>query len=137
MQIIEVDNILDIGLSNESDLNENEKLIYAVAYLESVSDMEGWDHFFTYSMKLYPLLCRALKLASDLSSLSVIRDYEKHLESLGVDFKAQEIDCFLATATDEYLSTCPDWREQFSDLSEQRWVLIARYFQSIGVQLKT
>ncbi|WP_431688161.1 hypothetical protein [Hahella sp. NBU794] len=137
MQTINVDEVLDRGLEDQSTLKENELLVYSIAYLESVADMEGWDHFFIYSMTLYSSLCKLLKLAGDFSSFKVIENYKGHFQSLGVAFEAKAIDSFLTNAPDKYYSSCPDWREEFSSLSEQRWGLISEYFQSIGVQLKT
>lgn len=135
--MLNVDDILDKGLEAEEALTENERLIYAVAYLESIADMEGWDHYFTYDMKWYPLLIDLLRRAGDFRSLGIVNDYKKHFDELGVGFEAKEIDFFLCEASDDYFDTCPDWRELFSDMSEQRWRLIAAYFKNIGVNVKT
>lgn len=78
MEILNTESIFDKGLKNEHELTENEKLIYSLAYFESIADMEGWDHFFTYSMKLYPSLIKILKLAGDHNSLRVLMNYENH-----------------------------------------------------------
>jgi len=137
MQQLNVEEILDKGIENESCLDENEVLIFSVGYLESIADMEGWDHFFTYSMHLYSSLCKALKLAGDFASLKVIENYKSHFQSLGVPFEAKKIDIFLTNATDQYYSSCPDWREEFSILADQRWSLLTDFFRTEGVQIET
>lgn len=120
MKSLTVDEILDKGISDETKLSEQEWPIFAVAYLESIADMEGWDHFFTHSMEWYPLVLRALKLSGDFNSLKTIDNYRKHFESFGVDFEATEIDKFLCFASDKYFSEYADWREEFSQAGEQR-----------------
>ena len=137
MQTLNVDAVLDKGLGSEADLSDLERSIFVVAYFESISDMEGWDHFFTYSLKWYPDLQRALEAAGDLGSLKVLRSYETHLSSLGVPLDAESIDTFLTKASTEYFDSCPDWREQFSEKMEERWKLISAHYSSIGVQLET
>ena len=137
MKSLTVDEILDKGISDETKLSEQEWPIFAVAYLESIADMEGWDHFFTHSMEWYPLVLRALKLSGDFNSLKIIDNYRKHFESFGVDFEATEIDKFLCFASDKYFSECADWREEFSQAAEQRWKLINQYYLNVGVVLKT
>ena len=136
MQTMDIEEIIDRGLSDEASLSETERLVYSVAYLESVSDMEGWDQFFTHSMGLYPALTKLLKLSGDFQSLSVVKNYKEHFKKNGVKFESKDIDRFLTNISNEYLDSCPDWREQFSDLSEQRWDLISRYFFSIGIKLQ-
>ncbi len=46
MKSLTVDEMLDKGIGDETNLSEQEWPIFAVAYLESIADMEGWDHFF-------------------------------------------------------------------------------------------
>ena len=82
MQSLTVDEILDKGISDETKLSEQDWPIFAVAYLESISDMEGWDHFFTYSMEWYPLVLRALKLAGNFNSLKLLIIIESTLKAL-------------------------------------------------------
>ncbi|MDM5131958.1 hypothetical protein OB962_13300 [Aeromonas piscicola] len=137
MQSLTVDEILDKGISDETKLSEQDWPIFAVAYLESIADMEGWDHFFTHSMEWYPLVLRALKLAGDFNSLKIIDNYRKHIESFGVGFEATEIDKFLCFASDKYFSECADWHEEFSQAAEQRWKLINQYYLNVGAALKT
>ena len=137
MKTLNVEKILDKGLQDEDSLTQDEKLIYVVAYFESISDMEGWDHFFTYSMEWYPLLTKILKLAGDFSSTKIIRDYKIHLKELGVAFNAQDIDTFFTNVPNEYYIFCVDWREKFSNSTEQRWQLIVRYFKTLNIRLET
>lgn len=118
------DMILDKGLTDESALSEKEKLVFSVAYLESIADMEGWDHFFTYSMRLYPNVIKLLKLTNDQASLNILYDYEEHFKKLGVNFAPKEIDIFLTKAPESYFNSCPDWRELFDQASKDRWAKI-------------
>ncbi|BCE01997.1 DMP19 family protein [Marinicellulosiphila megalodicopiae] len=137
MRILKVDDILDKGLEDENSLDHDEKLIYSVAYLESIADMQGWDHFFTYTMEYYPDLIKLLKLSEDSVSLNILENYRNHFKEMGVSFNPESIENFLCTATDEYLMKCPDWREEFTEVYSHRWKLIANYCAKIGVQLKT
>jgi len=137
MEKFDVDEILNKGLEDEDRLTKNELLIYSVAYFESLADIEGWDHFYTYSMRLYPSLLKILKLTGDIESLRILKDYENHFEKLGVKFAPEDIDQYLTTATNEYLESCPDWREQFSELGDNRWKLISSYLKLQGIELKT
>ncbi|MGD8113131.1 hypothetical protein [Vibrio sp. NTOU-M3] len=132
-----VDEILDKGLTNTELLTEEEWLIFVVAYLESIADMEGWDHFFTHHMNWYPILINSLKLASDEASLKIIENYKQHFVILGVNFNPESIDSFLASANSSYHESCPDWREQFSEASEQRWLKIGSYLSSHGIKIRT
>ena len=135
--MLDIDKILDKGLEPNCSLNDNEILVFALAYLESVADMEGWDHFFTYNMDLYPNAIKILKLAGDFESLKVLNDYKKHFIDLGIQFNPTDIDYFLASASPQYFDFSPDWRELFSDLSEKRWELISAYFKRNNIKIKT
>ena len=137
MERFDVEIILDKGIQSEEELSDDELLIYSVAYFESIADMEGWDHFYTYEMRLYPALQIMLRLAGDICSLNVLKAYENHFIELGVKFTSTEIDGFLSTATNEYLASCPDWREEFSKLGQMRWNLISSYFKAEGIEIKT
>ncbi|WP_220718578.1 hypothetical protein [Agarivorans litoreus] len=132
-----VDEVLDKGLTNTELLTEEEWLIFVVAYLESIADMEGWDHFFTYNMNWYPILANSLQLVSDEESLKIIENYKLHFAKLGVDFHPESIDSFLVSANSSYYENCPDWRELFSEVSEQRWLKIRAYFSSRGIKICT
>ncbi|HDM8184996.1 TPA: hypothetical protein P0E26_001689 [Vibrio harveyi] len=135
--MLNVEDIFDKGLTNTELLTEDEWLIFVVAYLESVADMEGWDHFFTYNMNWYPILTNSLELASDETSLKIIENYKQHFAKLGVNFHPESIDSFLVSAESGYYESCPDWRELFSGVSEQRWYKISAYFSSRGIKICT
>ncbi|MGY5734028.1 hypothetical protein ACXHP7_06990 [Vibrio chemaguriensis] len=134
---IDIDSILDKGLSQEENLTDVEWPVFVLAYFESIADMEGWDHFFTYSMKWYSAMYDLLRRANDFNSLRILQDYKNHFSQLGVEFTAQAIDNYLTEASDDYFTNCPDWRDKFNDYSEQRWELVSEYYKSIGVELKT
>lgn len=137
MKVIDVFEILDRGIDNEKNLSESEWPIFIVSYLESIADMEGWDHFFTYSMNWYPALSQALEMVGDTKSLKVIESYVQSFKKLGVKFDAESIDEFLLKAPDEYFESCPDWREEFTELAENRWKHFSNYYESDDIQLKT
>ena len=137
MQVLTVVEILDKGLQREESLSEIEWPIYIVAYFESIMNMEGWDHFFTHNMKWLPQLKKFLSVVGDFESMKVIQSYKKHFEELGIHFSTQEIEAFLAQATDEYLDNCPDWCEQFDNAYEHRWELICKHYNSLGITVKT
>ncbi|EOK5797836.1 hypothetical protein ACM6VE_004580, partial [Vibrio parahaemolyticus] len=137
VSMLKVDEVLDKGLTNFELLTEDEWLIFVVAYIEIVADMEGWDHFFTYNMDWYPVLVKSLQLSGDDVSLEILQNYEQHFANLKVSFDAKSIDTFLASASSRYLNSCPDWRELFSDAAEQRWLKIEAYFRSHGVKICT
>jgi hypothetical protein len=65
MKVIDVFEILGRGIDNEKNLSESEWPFFIVSYLESFSDTEGWDNFFTYSMNWYPELSQALEMVGD------------------------------------------------------------------------
>ncbi|MGF1862082.1 hypothetical protein [Photobacterium profundum] len=137
MHVLDVEDILDKGVAQESSLTDIEWPIYIVAFFEYIADAQSWDHFFTYFMYWLPKLKQTLKLAGDMQSLLILKDYEGHFSKLGVKFTSNEIDHFLTSASNEYLDSCPDWREEFEACSIQRWSLISIYYSSIGVELKT
>lgn len=137
MQIIDVFEVLQKGIDNENSLSELEWPIFVVSYLESIAEMEGWDHFFTYSMKWYPKLSQALEMIDDFSSIKVIESYVEHFKVRLIKFEARSINVFLTNASDEYFELCPDWREEFTALGDTRWRRFTDYYESIDVQLKT
>jgi hypothetical protein len=137
MQILNLDRILDKGIEDENSLLDIEQPIFSIAYLESIADSQSWDHFFTYSIHLLDEVERTLKKSGDFQSLSILNHYKKHFNDLGVTFTAQSIDNYLCSATEEYFSKCPDWREKFEACSIQRWELLSHYYKSLGVILET
>ena len=128
--------ILDKGFENEESLNSDEWTIFIILYFESLADMEGWDHFFSYKMNWYPILIETLDLIKDTESLSVINNYKKHITDQNIEFTSEAIDTFLLNADDKYFDSCPDWREDFSDLSGKRWELLSQYFNKSGLKIK-
>ena len=130
-----VEEIVDKGLTNLSDLTDEERPIFYLAYLEQVADMEGWDFFFTYNMDSYPLVKQLLVSSGDFNSLKILKSYEDHFRELGVKFSSKEIDDFLLEASEAYYLSCPDWRAMFSKIHSERWKLVSKYYGSIGIEL--
>ena len=137
MRVFDVFDITNKGIGNPDKVTESEWPIFVVSYLESIADMEGWDHFFTYSMQWYDSLCAALEMIEDSKSLKIIENYVQHFGELGIHFDAKSIDSFLESATDEYIETCRDWREEFSTASEKRWELLAEFYRKRNIKLIT
>lgn len=121
------------GLKDPKRLTPQERLVYLLVDLETCADMEGWDHFFIYSMmEFYPELLDGLKAAGDTASLEILQDYEQHFIERGVAFKPEAINDFLGGASDEYFQLCRDWREDYSRLTEIRWQKVADYLSHYG-----
>tara|TARA_R110002167_G_scaffold15739_17_gene62612 strand:+ start:1577 stop:1984 length:408 start_codon:yes stop_codon:yes gene_type:complete len=131
-----VDEIVDKGLRHLSDLTDEEKPIYYLAYFEQVADMEGWDFFFIYNMDSYPLIKKLLISSGDFNSLKILKNYEDHFKALDVTFSSKDIDEFLLKAPESYYDSCPNWRKMFSAIYSERWRLASKYYGSIGVELK-
>lgn len=131
-----VEEIVDKGLRSISNLNDEERPIYHLAFLEQVAAIEGWDFFFIYNMDSYPLVKQLLISSGDFNSLKVLKNYEDHFKSLGVKFSSKEIDDFLLNASEVYYRSCPDWRDMFSKIHSERWNLVAKFYGSTGVELK-
>lgn len=131
-----VDEIVEKGLTHFSDLSDEEKPVFYLAYLEQMASLEGWDFFFIYNMDSYPLVKQLLLASGDFSSLKVLKSYEDHFKDLGIKFSSKYIDEFLLKASETYYSSCPDWRGQFSTHYSNRWKLVSKYYGSIGVELK-
>lgn len=128
--------VYTLGPRERAALDEDELVIVALIDLETVADMEGWDHFFTSSnLSLYPALKGALAEAGDQRSCSVLESYESYLSAHGVALTAAAIDEFLASLTDAELESVPDWREAYSAAGEERWAKIREWLQSKGREL--
>ena len=128
--------IVDKGFENEDNLNRNEWKIFIISYFESLMDMEGWDHFFSYKMEWYQLLVETLNEINDEKSLNIIYKYKKHVTDQNIEFTSQAIDDFLCNADEADFDSCPDWRAEFSDLMDKRRELVALHFKKMGITLK-
>ena len=135
MKTVDVFEILDKGIDSIESLTDFELQFFCVAYLELLADMEGWDHFFTYSINLYSPLRESLKQVNDRYSLDVLDNYETHFNTYNVSFDQKSIGQFLLNVDDSYLLSCPDWREMFSELSPSRWDLFKQYYLKHGYDI--
>jgi hypothetical protein len=133
------DTIFERGLHAPQDLSSAQRLVFLLMHLEALMDMEGWDHFFTSrrSAHYYPELKQGLTSAGDLRSLEVLEDYERHLAERNVALDPHAIDTFLTAQDENYFKSCRDWREHYSQLSEERWDRVARYLRTLGFELQT
>ncbi|MEZ4222610.1 MAG: hypothetical protein R3B13_16840 [Polyangiaceae bacterium] len=118
------------------DLDDVELLVYAVKELETYSDMQGWDAFFTGSCSyLYPDVRRCLTAAADLTSLAVLDDYVAYHAERSVPFEPDAIDELSLRETDAERRSRPDWRGRFQRAQPERWARIGAYLKSLGVEL--
>jgi hypothetical protein len=110
------------GLKGPEALNAQALFVYALTELQTMAEMQGWDHFFTSDrMRFYPQLEAGLVTCGDRESLKVLEDYEKHLAKHGVAFEPQAISQFIQTQNEEYFRSCSDWRADFMRLADVRW----------------
>lgn len=127
------------GLEDPASLSPEERFVYLLMELETLMNMEGWDHFFTseHLMLYYGELNRGLELAEDDKSLAILKDYEEHLTGHRIELKANAIADFLSKQNDDYLTSCRDWRNDFEELTEGRWQKVTAWLNSRGIRLLT
>jgi hypothetical protein len=125
------------GLRDPEGLTVAERLVFILMEFEALMDMEGWDHFFTSTWsRYYPELKRGLAAAGDLESLEVLEDYEQHLRERNVALEPGAIDAFIVAQSDDYFRECRDWRDDYSELSEQRWRKVREHLGTLGLELQ-
>lgn len=136
---INVIEIVDRGLRDPQSLTPEERLIYFISELEILADMEGWDHFFfsTTSAPHFEELKAGLQAIGDTDSLAILNDYECQLLNQGATMEPEALGRFLAAQSDAYFANDRDWREEFSDLQEQRWEKIGQYLNDRGIRFSS
>ncbi len=133
---LRIEDVCDRGLKDAGSLTSEERLVYLLADLETLIDMEGWDHFFmTPCMRYYSDLISGLQAAGDSVSVEVLRDYENHFSRYGVAFEPEAIAAFLCESPDGYESSCRDWQEEFEAAKETRWKKIEEYLAPRGYEI--
>ncbi|WP_038170006.1 hypothetical protein [Verrucomicrobium sp. BvORR106] len=131
--ILDIQAVYSRGLTDPKSLTSQERLVYLLVDLETCADMEGWDHFFMHSgIEYYPEILAGLRAAGDMESLEILQDYERALREHGVAFDSDAIGDFMCNASDEYLQSCRDWREDYSRLAEARWQKVKDYLSQYG-----
>jgi hypothetical protein len=131
-----IQDVCDRGFKNAASLAPEERLVYLLADLEALIDMEGWDHFFmTDRMQYYPDLISGLRAAGDSVSVEVLQDYEQHFGGFGVSFEPEAIAKFLSEERDGYISSCRDWQRDFELAKETRWKKIEEYLSHRGYEI--
>lgn len=135
--VLDPADIYERGLRDPEGLTSAERLVFILMELETLMDMEGWDHFFTSkSARYYPELKQGLVASGDTDSLEVLEDYERHLSERNVPFHPSAIEDFLGAQDEKYLNNCRDWREDYSRLSERRWRKLREYLGTLGFALQ-
>ena len=130
---LDIDAVYRRGLADAKSLTPEERLVFLIVDIQICADMEGWDHFFVYSgMQYYQELIAGLKAAGDVESLEVLQDYEQHFRERGIAFESEAISDFLRDPPPEYLSSCRDWREDYTRLTDVRWKKVQDYLSSHG-----
>lgn len=133
---IDLNRVFERGVENPDALDCHELAIFALLQLETLADMEGWDHFFTTTtFRFYPALKAALIDAEDFRSLQVLESYEAYFRFRGVLFTPEHIEAFVSSLSDQELTADPDWRESFSAASGDRWLKIERWLAKHGRDL--
>ena len=129
--------VLDRGHEDIAALSADETLVFSVMELETLSLMEGWDHFFVYSPAFahYDLMKAGLAAAGDTVSLGVLASYERWLAERGCALDAAAIDALVARMSPEELSDAPDWTSMFEQVTRERWELIAAYLRTHDIEL--
>lgn len=125
------------GNENLSSLHGAERLVFMLQDFDLLMEMEGWDHFFIYDhyFAWYSEFKEWLNTIDDRRSLAVLEDYERHLVDRGISLLPEAIDEFLSLQDDAYLNSCPDWREQFLELTKYRWARARAYLRGEGLEL--
>ena len=133
---LRIEDVCDRGFKDAARLTPEERLVYLLADLETLIDMEGWDHFFmTLRMQYYSDLISGLQAAGDSVSAEVLRDYEEHFSLYGVAFEPKAIAGFLSEEPDGYASSCRDWQEEFELAKETRWKKMEQYLAGRGYEI--
>ena len=124
------------GLSDPKALTPEERFVYLVMDLETLADMEGWDHFFMYSSGGYLNELKAgLSSAGDTASLAVLEDYEGRFLQQGIAMEPEALEDFIMAQDDSYFANDRDWRDEFTAVIEERWKKIQQYLQGKGIHL--
>jgi hypothetical protein len=125
------------GLTSLDSLDDFERLVFILVEFETRIDMEGWDDFFTseFSFPLYPEMKNWLHKIGDHRSLAVLLDYEFTVVKAGFIFERSAIAQWVMSLSDQDLAQSPDWRENYTKLSGQRWAAVARFLERRGVRL--
>ncbi|MCE9546138.1 MAG: hypothetical protein K8T25_11540 [Planctomycetia bacterium] len=136
-RVIDTLRVYEQGVEDPDNLSRDERMVYLLIEFQTYIDMEGWDHFFqTDKMRYYKELKGALKKIKDIDSLSVIENYEQELRSNGIAMDPTEISEFLDSQEETYLSNRCDWRESYSQRSDERWQKCREYLHKKGFELK-
>ncbi|MES2461450.1 MAG: hypothetical protein V4671_12780 [Armatimonadota bacterium] len=111
-------------------------MVYLVQELETMADMDGWDHFFITSRAYYLGELKAgLKMVEDTDSLAVLEDYERQFAPhIGI-MEPEALADFLALQGNDYFHRDRDWRGDFTNLAEERWGRIDKYLHAKGIHL--
>lgn len=127
------------GLKNIDELTPEERQIYILMEFETLMDMEGWEHFFIYDwhLKFCSELKQTLQVIDDSDSLSFLNQYELHLHEKSIPLEAEAIENFVFSQSESYFVNSPDWRELYSQFTEERWNKMSRYLAKKGITLQT
>jgi hypothetical protein len=133
---LRIQDVCDRGFKNAASLTPEERLVFLLAYLEALIDMEGWDYFFMHDrMRYFPDLIDGLRAAGDLVSVEVLKDYEQHFSRYGVSFEPEAIAKFLREEPDGYMNSCRDWQRDFELAKETRWKKMEEYLSRRGYEI--
>jgi hypothetical protein len=134
---LSIASLFDRGFKDAASLTPQERLVYLLADLETLKDMEGWDHFFTadYRMRYYRDLLAGLDAAGDSVSVEILRAYESHFVRYGVSFTADAIVTFLSDVPEDFWKSSRDWEAEFELAKEERWNKVEEYLRRHGYEI--
>jgi hypothetical protein len=133
--LLNIQDVCNRGFRDATSLTPQERLVYLLADLESLKDMEGWDHFFTTNrMRYYRDLVTGLEAAGDTVSLEILHAYETPFSSYGVAFEASAIAKFLSDVPEAFWKS-RDWESEFELAKEDRWSKVDAYLTRCGYAL--
>ncbi len=124
------------GMADADSLTPEERYVYIIMEIETLSELEGWDGFFLSPMvRFLPEAKQHMAAAGDRKSLAVLDDYESHLWAADISMEPEAIKAFLDAQDDEYRNARRDWRAAFDELVDSRWELARAYLLARGIEL--
>lgn len=128
---VNVQAVYEKGLEDLTSLQTHERLIFVLLDFETLMDMEGWDHFFMYEHSLahYPELKEWLLKIEDHASFAVLQKFEQCVNDPQALSSADAYERYCSSVSDTERINGPDWRKDYSNLSEQRWGKVAEFLK--------
>jgi hypothetical protein len=129
----------DRGLSDLDSLVGAERLVFMLQDFDNLMEMEGWDHYFLHKHHFawYGEMKRWLHQIGAEGSLAVLNNYESHVRSKGFEVSPSDIESLLTSEDELDHRSCPDWRDQYCALREDRWEKAIAFLRDQGIILQS